>query len=81
MPKGHVKPLISLDTERIFAAGGGTANSLRRLLQHHHGSAPSVQAMNMWKSRGVIPAAWVAPVLYTLMREGTRVFDLMVRRP
>lgn len=80
MPTGRVKPLISFDAERIFERAGGSSNSLRDLLLVHHGAAPSLPAIQMWKSRGVIPSGWLPPVLYALMKEGHRVFELMVRR-
>lgn len=79
MPTGRVKPRIEFDTLRIFERAGGTPGALRALLEQHHGSAPSRMAVQMWRSRGAIPSAWLPPVLYALMKEGHRVFELMVR--
>ena len=74
-------PSVQFDIDKMFTSAGGSPNHLKDLLDKHAGESPSLAAIQMWRARRAIPTSWLAAVLYALMREGIRVFDLMVRRP
>lgn len=75
------KPVIQFNVARMFELAGpqGLPGDMRRLLLKHHGFSPDLTVVQMWRYRAAIPSAWMAAVLYALMREGHRVYDLMTK--
>lgn len=70
---------VAWDTEAIFRAAGGNPSDLQKLLRKYNGGrAPNLPAIQMWRARRTIPAAWLAVVIYALMREGHRVATVLV---
>lgn len=62
---------VAFDTKAVFERAGGP-RELRALLREAEvlppgaEDLPSENAIRTWRSRGVIPAAWVAPVMYAI---------------
>jgi hypothetical protein len=75
------KSPVQFDVDKIFLRAGGGAKHLVALLAKHLDDSPSLATVQMWQSRRAIPTSWLAGVLYALMREQVRIFDLMVRVP
>jgi hypothetical protein len=68
--------MMRLDVHYLFNLAGGPKALLDLLA--HHGQAkdlpyPTVQ---MWFQRDTLPAKWVAPVLYTMAKEGVPLLTL-----
>lgn len=62
--------MIALDVGYVFEVTGGPQALQTLLAKYGHTSMPAYTTVQMWKSRGVIPGAWIVPVIYALMREG-----------
>lgn len=79
MDKSTQGPKVRFDVARMFDRAGGYALDMQEMLTDHFGQAPPLQTIQMWKQRGVIPADWLASVLYALMKKGNRVYEFMDR--
>jgi hypothetical protein len=62
--------MIVLDVPYIFECAGGPAGLQRLLEQHTTNKTPNYAAVQMWRQRAAIPAVWIAPTLYALVKAG-----------
>jgi hypothetical protein len=62
--------VIALDVEYVFQVTGGPQALQALLTRYDPRQAPAYSTVQMWKSRGVIPGAWIVPVIYALVSEG-----------
>ena len=86
MPPDRIEIPMRWDIAKMFAMssgeGPGTPNSMHALLaRHFEDHIPELSAIRMWKWRASIPPHWLAVVVYALMKEGHRTFEMMLRAP
>ena len=62
--------VIALDVKYVFEVTGGPQALQVLLGKYDPAHTPAYTTVQMWKSRGVIPGAWIVPVIYALVNEG-----------
>src|SRR6185437_12820828 len=62
-PLGRGCRVIALDVGYVFEVTGGPQALQTLLAKYGHTSMPAYTTVQMWKSRGVIPGAWIVPVI------------------
>ena len=69
--------MVAFDVRHVFATFGGPSGLLATIKKHHPGVKLVYNTVQMWQRRGMIPAKWMAPVLYAAERSGHSCLDFM----
>jgi hypothetical protein len=64
------------DVDEIFKRAGGPQR-LVDMLARANFHLPVLSTVYAWKARASIPADWLAPIVYVLLRDGVGIHEMM----
>jgi hypothetical protein len=70
--------MLTLDVPYIFDAVGGPMALLDLLQRGEPGTPLNYAAVQMWRQRRSIPAAWIVPLIYIMTQRGHALGELLV---